>query len=56
MHFQPKFTYVFANLCPRFDDGLVHFLFDQVADAARMLFAASNPPVGCFEPLPVAGS
>ena len=29
---------------------------DQVADAARTLFAASNRTVGWFEPLPVTGS
>jgi zinc protease len=43
---------VFTGLAPRINAVSL----DQVADAARMLFAASNRTVGWFEPLPVAGS
>ena len=40
------------HLVPRIDAVSI----DQVADAARTLFAASNRTVGWFEPLPVTGS
>ena len=43
---------VFTGLAPRINAVSV----DQVADAARTLFAASNRTVGWFEPLPVTGS
>jgi zinc protease len=43
---------VFTGLAPRINAVSL----DQVADAARMLFAASNRTVGWFEPLPVTGS
>jgi zinc protease len=43
---------VFTGLAPRINAVSL----DQVADAARMLFAASNRTVGWFEPLPAAGS
>jgi zinc protease len=43
---------VFTGLAPRIN--LVSL--DQVADAARALFAPSNRTVGWFEPLRVAGS
>jgi zinc protease len=43
---------LFTGIAPRID--LVSL--DQVADAARALFAPSNRTVGWFEPLPVAGS
>jgi zinc protease len=43
---------LFTGIAPRIN--LVSL--DQVADAARALFAASNRTVGWFEPLPVAGS
>jgi len=42
----------FTGLAPRINAVSL----DQVADAARMLFAASNRTVGWFEPLPVTGS
>jgi zinc protease len=43
---------VFTGLAPRINAVSL----DQVADAARTLFAASNRTVGWFEPLPVTGS
>ena len=43
---------VFTGLAPRINVVSL----DQVADAARALFAPSNRTVGWFEPLPVAGS
>jgi zinc protease len=43
---------VFTSLAPRINAVSL----DQVADAARTLFAASNRTVGWFEPLPVTGS
>ena len=42
----------FTGLAPRINAVSL----DQVADAARTLFAASNRTVGWFEPLPVTGS
>ena len=43
---------VFTGLAPRINAVSL----DQVADAARTLFAPSNRTVGWFEPLPVTGS